>query len=364
MASWLTQLTRILAILSLLATFGASTPALASSEADGFVYTLTNAAAGNRVLIFDRGTDGTLTAAGSVATGGNGGPLGSQGALAMSVDGHWLYAVNAGSNTVSLFSIDNGALTLTDVVASGGTGPNSVTSRGSIVYVLNAGAMPNISGFERTGGQLSPISGSTRLLGRTDAGAVEVAFAPSGRILVVSDKAANTVETFVVDSHGVAGGPNLFPSSGPAPFGFAFGQNDVVVFSEAASIPPGSSSASSYTVTRDGSLTAVSASITTTQGAACWLAVTDNGRWAYTANAASGSLSLFAIAKDSGALTLQDATAATGLAHPTDMALTRSGHMLYVLAAGSIAGYRVGADGTLSWISSTPMAGSAGLVAR
>ena len=364
MRSRLIWLTRILAIIALLATFGA-TPGLAESNADGVVYTLTNAAAGNRVLVFDRGADGTLTAAGSVATGGNGGALGSQGALAMSGDRHWLYAVNAGSNTISMFSVDQGdALTLTDVVASGGLDPNSVTASGDIVYVLNAGGTPNISGFTRTGGHLSAIPGSTQPLGRADAGAVEVAFAPSGRVLVVSDKAANRIETFVIDAHGVAGVPNVFASSGPAPFGFDFGKHDTVIFSEAASVPAGSSSASSYTLTNDGTLSAVSASISTTQGAACWLVVSQNGRWAYTANAASGSLSLFAIAKDSGELTRQNAAAASGLAHPTDMAFTDNDHMLYVLAAGSIAGYRVDPDGTLTWISNTPMAGVAGLIAR
>src|SRR5258708_13097818 len=83
MRSRLIWLTRILAITALLATFGA-TPGLAESNADGVVYTLTNAAAGNRVLVFDRGADGTLTAAGSVATGGHGGALVSQAALPMS----------------------------------------------------------------------------------------------------------------------------------------------------------------------------------------------------------------------------------------------------------------------------------------
>jgi len=364
MRSHLAALARIFAIIALLVTFGAN-PASAESNAEGVVYTLTNAAAGNGVLVFDRAADGTLTAAGSVATGGNGGALGSQGALAMSPSRRWLYAVNAGSNTISTFSIDSGgALTLTDVTASGGRGPNSITASGDLVYVLNAGGTPNISGFTRTGGQLAPIPGSTRELGRSDAGAVQVAFSPSGRILIVSDKAANSIETFVLDSRGIPGAPNVFASSGPAPFGFGFAKNNTVVFSEAASVPAGSSSASSYALTNDGGLSAVSASISTTQGAACWLVVTQNGRWAYTANAASGSLSLFAIEKDSGALTLENATAAIGIAHPTDMALTDNGHMLYVLTTGSIVGYRVGPDGSLTWISNTAMAGIAGLVAR
>src|SRR5207253_9458015 len=55
------------------------------------------------------------------------------------------------------------------------------------------------------------------------------------------------------------------------------------------------SSASSYRVETDGSLATVSAAVPTTQAAACWLVVTKNDKWAYTANAGSDSISRFAI---------------------------------------------------------------------
>jgi 6-phosphogluconolactonase len=157
----------------------------------------------------------------------------------------------------------------------------------------------------------------------------------------VSDKAANAIESFVVDEHGI---PRC---------------RECVRVER-----PGSSSASSYAITHDGSITTMSGLISTTQGAACWLVATQNGRFAYTANAARGSLSLSAITADSGALALQQAVAAGGLAHPIDMAITNNDHMLYVLTTGSIVGYRVSPDASLTWISSTPMAGTAGLVAR
>lgn len=364
MASTIAQLVRVLAVLALIVGTAGAAPAAAAGSGNSAVYTLTNAASGNSVLVFDRNADGTLAPAGSVATGGNGGALGSQGSLAMSDDRRWVYAVNSGSNTISMFATHGTALTLTTVVPSGGTAPNSVTAHGDLVYVLNAGGTPNVSGFTRTGDSLTPIDGSTRALGRANAGAVEISFSRSGRVLVVSDKGANAIETFTIDAQGAASAPTVFASSGPAPFGFAFAKENVLVFSEAASIPAGSSSASSYTLTHDGAVATVSGSVSTTQGAACWLVATQNGRWAYTANAASGTLSLFAIAADTGALTLMQAVAAGGLAHPIDMALTDNDHMLYVLAAGSIVGYRVAPDGTLTWISSTPMAGTAGLIAR
>ena len=355
---------RALAVAALLATTVGAAPVFADSNAAGAVYTLTNSASGNRVLIFDRAPDGTLTATGSVATGGNGGALGSQGSIALTGSGRWLIAANAGSNTISAFSVDDGGLTLTDQVASGGSGPNSITTHDSLVYVLNAGGTPNVSGFRLGDGHLAAIAGSTRNLGAAGAGPVEVAFDQSGRVLVVSDKAANKIETFVVGEGGVAGTPTVFDSSGPAPFGFDFGKHGAVIFSEAASIPAGSSSASSYTLAKDGTLTALSRSVSTTQGAACWLVVTKNGRFAYTANAASGTISLFEIDKETAALTLRNATAASGLAHPTDMAMSDNGKILYVLAAGSIVGYRIDEQGGLTWISTMTMTGTAGLAAR
>src|SRR5262245_9162606 len=79
------------------------------------VYTTTDAAAGNDVVIFDRAPNGTLSPAGTVSTGGTGtgSGLGNQGAVVLA--GHWLLAVNAGSDDISVFRVDHDGLTLTDV---------------------------------------------------------------------------------------------------------------------------------------------------------------------------------------------------------------------------------------------------------
>jgi 6-phosphogluconolactonase (cycloisomerase 2 family) len=78
-----------------------------SDNSPGAVYTLTNSPAGNAVVAFSRAADGTLTAKGSFATGGSGAGsgLGSHGAVVLSNDGGQLFAVNAGSNTISLFGV-------------------------------------------------------------------------------------------------------------------------------------------------------------------------------------------------------------------------------------------------------------------
>ena len=82
-------------------------PAAAQNLLAGAVYTMTNAAAGNSVVAFRRGSDGTLEPAGAFSTGGQGtgAGLGSQGALILSPDSQWLFAVNAGSNSLSSFAV-------------------------------------------------------------------------------------------------------------------------------------------------------------------------------------------------------------------------------------------------------------------
>ena len=87
-----------------------------------------------------------MSAAGIYQTGGLGGVLNgsvvdhfaSQGSLAYNAGQGLLYAVNAGSNTVSVFAVHGDALALQQVVWSGGAFPVSVAVHGDLVYVLNA----------------------------------------------------------------------------------------------------------------------------------------------------------------------------------------------------------------------------------
>src|SRR5438552_9717107 len=234
--------------------------AAADGSAPGAVYALTNRISGNAVAVFARAADGTLSAAGSVATGGTGtgAGLGSQGALALSDDGRWLFAVNAGSNDVSVFRFGRDGLSLLDRTSSGGTRPISLTVHGHVLYVLNAGGDGNISGFALgTTGALTPISGSTRSLSGTNVGPAQVSFSPDGRRLVVTEKTTNLLDVYTVDGNGAASGPASVASAGTTPFGFAFGRHEDVFVSEAVG------SASSYELGRTGSLTVVSGAVLT-----------------------------------------------------------------------------------------------------
>ena len=330
---------------------GITTPAAAASD-DGFgaVYTLSNSPSGNAVLVFNRAADGSLTSLGSYSTDGlgNGTGLGSQSAVILSHNNRWLFAVNAGSDQISVFAVRSKGLTLVDIVDSGGIRPVSLTAYKDWLYVLNAGGSGNISGFAigRTG-SLTPIAGSTQPLSNGGAGEApgvgQIAFNSEGTALVVTEKSTNLLDTYpVVD--GVAGAPTTHASSGAVPFGFAFDRHNHAIVSEA------SGSVSSYEVA-DGDFHVINAAVVNTQVAACWIAISNNGKFAYTTNAGSGSISSYQIGED-GSLTLLNAVAgSTGSAStPVDMAFSNNGSYLYTLGnnAHTITIFQMGSDGSLT----------------
>jgi 6-phosphogluconolactonase (cycloisomerase 2 family) len=365
-----TRFLALVATLAILITGFAATAALAAGDEDGngAVYTQTNSASGNSVLAFERGADGRLSPAGSYATGGlgSGVGLGSQGAVTLSDDSRWLFVVDAGSNDIATFAVANGGLWLVGRTASGGTNPVSVTTDGKTVYVLNASATPNVSGFSIDhAGALSWIPGSTRSV--PGAGPAQVSFTSSGRALVVTMKASNTIDTLAIDKDGAAGPAQSFASSGNTPFGFAAGRHDEIFVTEAAGAAPNSAT-SSYRVGRDGTLDVVSASVSTDQKSACWAVLSRDGLSLYTANAANDSISLYAVAHD-GAISLIEAQAAyRSGTHPLDLAMSDGSRYLYVLESSthSIGAYRIAADGGLVRIgeASDLLMGAGGLAVR
>jgi 6-phosphogluconolactonase len=329
--------------------------ASASADGDrarGAVYTLTNAASGNAVAVFDRAADGSLTPEGTVSTGGlgTGAGLGSQGALVL--DGERLFAVNAGSNSISSLEVDGNDVELEDVASSGGVRPISLTVHGPLLYVLNAGdstTPANITGFLVFRGELIPLPGSSRPLSTATPDPAQIEFAPDGRVLVVTEKATNRITTYRV-FFGFASGPLAQPSAGETPFGFAFDQRGHLIVSEAFGGAPDASVLSSYGVSRTGEISAIDPNVATTETAACWVVVTKDGRFTYTTNTGSNSISGYAIGRD-GDLTLLDAdgrTAVTG-ATPIDAALSHNSRFLYELSsgAGEIGAFAVNSDGSL-----------------
>jgi 6-phosphogluconolactonase len=324
---------------------GTAVSAAADRGAVGAVYTATNGAAGNQVLAYDRSADGALAFAGAFDTGGSGtgAGLGNQGGLRMTDDSKFLLVVNAGSNDVSVLRVTLQGLEVTDRIGSGGLRPVSIAVSGRLVYVLNAGGsagdVDNISGFRISrDGRLTPIAGSTRPLSDTSTAPAQIEFSPDGSLLVVTEKGPNTIGVYPVSATGLLGAGAFYASSGMTPFGFSFGQRGQLFVSEAWGGAPNASTVSSYDVSDSGSLLSIDPVVPNTETAACWLTVTNSGRYLYVTNTGSSTVSGYEI-RPNGTLELLDAdgaTAPTGAGSaPIDLAFSVNDQYLYALSAGA-----------------------------
>jgi DNA-binding beta-propeller fold protein YncE len=343
-------------------------PADLSHPAAGVLFAQTDDPAGNAIAVFDRAADGTLSRVDTVSTGGLGGalegavvdPLASQGSLLYDPDHSMLFVVNAGSNSVSVFTVRGDHVHLRQVLRSGGDFPVSLARHGNLVYVLNSESAGSISGFAISGKHVEPIPASTRSLGLTPVTGPsqfvntpgQVAFSPDGDSLLVTTKAnGSAIDVFAVGRRGRPSASFVAnPSSTPVPFGITFAARNRVVVAEA-----GTSSLSTYRLRHDGTLAPI-ASVANGQAALCWVALARG--FAFGANAGSGTVTSYA-RDGSGGYSVVSQTSVDG--GPIDLASSPDGRFLYVEAggAGTIDALRVHNDGTLTPVGS--VSGLAGL---
>ncbi len=355
-------------------------PAAAASPAhpyrhhrdSGTVFVQTDNPAGNAVVRYERSRTGQLWQAGSFRTGGNGGVLqGSQVDHLASEDslvrqGDHLYAVNAGSNTITNFKITETGLVRAQVIDSGGDFPVSIAASPRAVYVLNARGGGSIQGFLNIGGHLIKVDGWNRQLGFDPNASPEftstpaqISFAPGDHELVVTTKGdGSSVETFSVGPFGwPAPEPTVTTLSGRVPFGFDFDAAGHLVASEA-----GTNSVATFTLRHDGGLT-LRDRFLTGQRATCWVVVHQN--IAYVSNAGSATVTSYRVGSAGDITPLQTVSTDAGT---VDAAVSRDGRNLYVQtgAEGKVDEFAVRADGSLDPIGSVtvPQAvGGEGIVA-
>lgn len=337
---------------------------MAHAAPQSAVYTEDNAAS-NNVLQYQSGSNGVLSLAGTFSTGGagTGVALHSAGAVLLTPDGHWLLAVDAGSNQITAFQVNHdGSLSPLAPVSSQGTKPISLTAYKDWVYVLNAGS-GNIAGFALgNSGALTYVAGSTQaLVGGAGSSPEQIGFSPNGGTLYVTDKGTNTIDAFAVGDNGVAGAPTAIPSNGGGPYGFAFTSDGYLILSEA-----GSGSASSYAVSDSGSIRTISGAIPDFGGTPCWIAVNHGGTFAYAGNGGGGIISAYSISGQ-GALSLSSSVAARVPGASLDLAFggsnhgnDRQGQYLYSLSSGAITSFMTYPDGGISQISSLALPATAG----
>jgi 6-phosphogluconolactonase len=353
------------------------------------VYAMDNDAGSNKVFAWSARSNGTLSLLGRFRTGGRGtgtmetplagpvdgiDPLGSQGSLTLGTNSRFLYAVNAGDGSVSVFRVlGNGGLLLWDKESTGSTSPVSVASHGRFVYVANvndpgAGRPSTIVGFaSRQNGTLAPIPGSRRLLSAPNARPSQISISPDGNSVIVTERETNVVSVFDINANGTLANPVVTPSPRPAPFGFDFVNSDTFVVSEAAPGDPAGSSASSYALA-GGAATVISGGVLNGQMASCWVTSHPTGMWAYVSNTASNTVTNYAVSEKATLTISQMAVPTDGAGSaPIDADINSRGSLFFQLLGGkgTIAVYSVARNGDLALLgvrpTGLPMLGTQGL---
>jgi 6-phosphogluconolactonase (cycloisomerase 2 family) len=363
------------AIAVVAAVAGASAPASAAtahedsvSGASHAVFVQTDNPAGNQVVAYHRNGDGTLSKVAAYSTGGLGGVLtgsvtdhlASQGSLTYDAGHGLLYAVNAGSDTVSVFAANGDRLALRQVAGSRGDFPVSVAVHGDLVYVLNALNGGTVQGYRVILGHLVPIPGSKRALGLDPSATPQftntpgqVEFSPDGSQLIVTTKAnGNDIDVFAVKVTGrLSASPVVNPEPGTVPFAIAFGPGGHLLIGEA-----GTNALASFALHSDGTVSLLQ-EVPNGQAATCWVAPARG--FFYTSNTGSATLSGYS-SSASGQLTLLGNTATDP--GTTDAAASPGGAFLYAQtgANGIVDEFAVNADGSLTAIGSVTVAGAAG----
>jgi 6-phosphogluconolactonase (cycloisomerase 2 family) len=335
--------------------------------ADHAVFVQTDDPAGNHIVAYHRRANGSLTLTGTYATGGRGGVLdgsvvdhlASQGSLSYDRDRGLLFAVNAGSDTVSVFAASGDHLTLRQVIPSGGEFPVSIAVHDDLLYVLNAENGGSVQGYGLFGDRVVPLRHARADLGLDPTATPQfvntpgqVAFSPSGRQLIVTTKAnGNDVDVFRIGFFGELSAPTVNALPNAVPFAIAFDASRHLVLAEA-----GTNAVASFTLRNDGTIAPL-ASVATGQMATCWIAGAQGSLFA--SNAGSGTVSRVQ-PQANGALTLLGTTATDG--GTVDAAATAGGRYLYVQtgANGIVDTFRVGGDGSLTALGSVTVAGAVG----
>lgn len=350
-----------LAVVALLAfaalVVGVATAGAAPPKSGGAVFVQTNETTGNQIVAFSRGADGSLTKTASYATGGLGAvqsgavvdTLASQGSLALDNTHELLFAVNAGSDSLSVFSVDGASLQLQQVIPTHGSFPSSVAVSGNLVYVLNAGGTGSVQGYRIEGNHVNELHDGWRSLGLANAvppffltSPGQVGFSPDGSQLIATTKGStSSFEVFAVGPNGsLAAAPVIDAAATPAPFAFTFAGTGRLVAAEA-----GINAVTSYALHADGTLSNPQ-SQTDGQNALCW--ITEANGFFYVANAGSASISAYSLS-GTGTPTLIGVAGNTE-AGAIDLAASPDGKFLYAESggAGTVDVFGIADDGGLS----------------
>jgi len=140
-------------------------------------------------------------------------------------------------------------------------------------------------------------------------------------------------------------------SFGLRPFSLAFRGDNRLVVVESFNAAPDLSAASSYLLNPDATISVISGSVQNGQTDICWVVITNDGRFAFTANFGSGTISSYGFSP-AGTLSLLNGAAgfSGAMSQPVDLSLSANGRYLYNLlrGTGAVAAFRIEANGSLT----------------
>jgi uncharacterized protein (TIGR03000 family) len=330
----------------------------------GHVYTINNDLRQNGVAVYTMGADGALTeVAGSpFATGGKGlggGDIDEQGAIR--VAGDFVLAVNPGSDSIAVLRKGaDGRLTAVpgSPFPSNGSSPLSLTVHGDLVYVANQAPKfanptmkPNVTAF-RLGrdGKLTPVEKSTVEF-PADRGPAQVEFAPDGRTLVVTSgfqgEDSSEIHSCKVMANGTlkeGEGSPAKPKGASGTVGFSWSPMGGRLFVSNFR----GSAVTVFDVDRTtAAIKQMGGAVGDDEKAACWTAISADGKTLYVGNFVSNSISVFDVGEGGKLKLLGTAKRRAGTDPDTkDIELSKDGKYLYAVGSGAkeIAVFRIGAD--------------------
>jgi 6-phosphogluconolactonase len=347
---------------------GAATAASASTAPPvvGYTYINGNTAGTNTIDGFARHADGSVTPiAGSPFAAGGAGlgtGLASQGAIQATPDGRYLLAADAGSNQISVLRVTAGGVPVLAgrPISSGGVRPVSVAvSRSGLVYAANSGAGGSgYSGFRLSaGGRLTPIPGSTVAV-PDDSGLGDVFFNAIGDHLIGTRTGTSQIDSFVVlpGGHLLAAKGSPFTGQGLGQLGAEFSPTrPSELFVSNAHNGTDLGTVSAYHDSPFGRLSPVGSSpYADGQTAPCWVEISHDGRYLFTVNTGSATISSYSINPD-GSLVLIGSTLIKGGGADIDARLSPDGGTLSVDGSGNhILSVFAVHGGTLTELPSSP----------
>ena len=312
----------------------------------------------NQIVAYARSAEGVLTQIDVYDTGGLGenirnsgaNPLASQDPLIVSKDNRFVFAVNAGSESISSFVINDdfsltpASLNVSTTGNSNAQNPVTLTIFEDTLYVANSGAFFDAEGNPATtlpdprfrsassiigftvndDGTLTELAGSEIPNIGANAGSIE--FSSDGGFLYITERRTNDIVTVEMDENQLpVGVSSRITSITEQPFGtdlYPTENGDILLISEGNNGAPGLSALSSYLIEDSGDLTGISVSsgvagdpLLTGFTFGCWVEFveTPTGDFAYVSNTPDGVISSFAVGDEGGLTILEQTAGVTGI---------------------------------------------------